>query len=293
VPLFNERLSENFTMSYKTILVHVDSDKRGKQRIDFAAGLALSWGAHLVGLHLATPPRLPGYAQALAGPDFIDTVHQRQREQIGELAAVFNQSMRRHGLVGSEWRADIGDPEQLAAIHARYADLVIVGQNDPDEDKASGVAAAFAELLTLSCGRPVLTVPYAGQFESSFDHVLVCWKPSREATRAVTDAIPFLSRAKKVSILSVNPHWSSQGHGEVPGADLALYLSRHKVNATVITHGAVKIDVGDHILSTAADLGVDLIVMGAFGQSRLREIVFGGVTALVSQSMTVPVLFSH
>jgi Universal stress protein family len=155
--------------------------------------------------------------------------------------------------------ADIGVPEQLAAIHARYADLVIVGQNDPDEDSASGVAAAFAELLTLSCGRPVLTVPYAGQFESSFDHVLACWKPSREATRAVTDAIPFLSRAKKVSILSVNSHWSSQGHGEVPGADL----------------------------------GVDLIVMGACGQSRLREIVFGGVTALVSQSMTVPVLFLH
>lgn len=280
-------------MSYKTILVHVDTDKRCKQRLDFAAGMALSWGAHLIGLHLATPARIPGYAQALAGNDFIQEVVRRQREQIDALGATFDQAMRRHGLVGSEWRWAIGDPEQQAALHARYADLVIVGQNDPEEDKASGVTTAFPELLTLSCARPVLTVPYAGTFAPTFEHILVCWKPSREATRAVTDAIPFLSRAKKVSILSVNPKTTAQGHGDIPGADLALYLSRHKVNATVISYSAVKIDIGEQILSTAADLGIDLIVMGAFGQARLREIVFGGVTALVSRSMTVPVLFSH
>lgn len=280
-------------MNYKTILVHVDTDKQSPRRLDFAAGLALSCGAHLVGLHLATPPRMPGYAQALAGQDFIDAVRQRQREQVAALGASFDQTMRRHGLVGSEWRFEVGDPEQLATIHARYADLIIVGQSDPDEEASTSVNRAFPELLVLGCGRPVLTIPYAGSFEPRFEHVLVCWKPSREATRAVTDAIPFLTRAKKVSILSINPKPTLEGHGEVPGADLALYLSRHKVNANVIAHEAVRIDVGDHLLSTAADLGVDMIVMGAFGQPRMREIVFGGVTALVSRSMTVPVLFSH
>jgi nucleotide-binding universal stress UspA family protein len=122
---------------------------------------------------------------------------------------------------------------------------------------------------------------------------MVCWKPSRESTRAVTDALPMLQRAEKVSVLSINPEPSPLGHGEVPGADLALYLARHKVKAEVVASSGVKIEPGDFILSRAADLNVDMLVMGAYGHARMRELVFGGVTRTIMQHMTVPALVSH
>ena len=155
------------------------------------------------------------------------------------------------------------------------------------------MAPAFPELVALSVGRPILILPYAGTFAPIPKRPLVCWKPSREATRAVTDALPFLQRAEKVSILAVNPRPGQDGHGEDPGADLALFLARHGVKAEVATQSGVKLDVGEFILSRAADLSADLLVMGAYAHPRLREVVFGGVTQTIMRHMTVPVLMSH
>ena len=169
-------------MAYKTILVHVDTDQRSSSRVDFAASLALHWGAHLVGMHIVAPPRVPSYVRGELGSDFLAVTRERQQAIIDVTAKSFDDAMRRHGLVGSEWRAPVGDLYEEATLQARYADLVIVGQANPDDESVS-VPANFAESLTLSCGRPVLAIPYAGSFEPNFGRVLVCWKPDSRGDR--------------------------------------------------------------------------------------------------------------
>jgi nucleotide-binding universal stress UspA family protein len=142
-------------------------------------------------------------------------------------------------------------------------------------------------------GRPVLVVPYVGELKDVAQNVMVCWSATREAARAVTDALPLLQRAQKVTVLSANPRGSAQGHGESPGSDIALYLARHGVRAEASRTAAQDVDVGNLILSCAFDAGAGLIVMGAYGHSRVREIVLGGTTRTVLSSMTGPVLLSH
>ncbi|MDE0409223.1 MAG: universal stress protein, partial [Alphaproteobacteria bacterium] len=148
--------------------------------------------------------------------------------------------------------------------------------------------------LTMSCGRPVLVVPNSGRFDRPGRHVLVCWNASREATRAVNDAMPLLQRAEKVVVLSVNPHRPSGGdHGEIPSANIALHLARHGVNAEAANTTADGISVADIVLSHVSDRGIDLIVAGAWGHSRMREWAFGGVTESLLRDVTVPALMSH
>ena len=279
-------------MAYKNILVHVDADQRSPARTDFAALLALGWGAHLTGLNVTVPTRLPNFVRAELGPDFLEISRKADLAMIDKRAAGFNDAMRRHGLVGCEWRSAAGDPQEVFALHARYADLVVLGQHDPD-DPTGSMPSTFPELVALTVGRPVLVVPFAGTFQPIPKRPMVCWKPSREATRAVTDALPFLQRAEQVTVMAVNPHPGADGHGEHPGADIALFLARHGVKAEVATQSGVKLDIGEFILSRAADLSADLLVMGAYAHPRLRELVFGGVTQTIMRHMTVPVLMSH
>jgi nucleotide-binding universal stress UspA family protein len=139
----------------------------------------------------------------------------------------------------------------------------------------------------------VLVMPHSGQLPSVGRNVLVAWNASNEATRAITDALPLLKRAKTVTVLVVNPSHGFAEHGQVPGADIALYLARHGVNAEVSCDENVEADIGEWLLSRAADLGSDLIVMGAYGHRRLREWALGGATRTLAGEMTVPVLMSH
>jgi len=166
---------------------------------------------------------------------------------------------------------------------------VVVGQTDPSD--GSGVLPDFPHQLVLTVGRPVLLVPYAGRFETLGRRILLAWNAGREATRATTDAIPFLRDAEEVNVVAVNP--AGRQHGEVPGADIGLYLARHGVRVKVSNVQATEIDVGNQLLSSAADLSSDLIVMGAYGHSRFAELVLGGVTRTMLESMTVPVLMTH
>jgi nucleotide-binding universal stress UspA family protein len=136
-------------------------------------------------------------------------------------------------------------------------------------------------------------VPYAGTFKTIGQRVLVAWNAGREATRAVNDALPLLEGAAKVTVLAINPHGGLRGHGEVPGADIALHLARHGVRAEASAIKSDDVEIGALLLSQAADLNADLIVMGAYGHSRLREVVLGGATREILRSMTVPVLLSH
>ena len=139
-------------------------------------------------------------------------------------------------------------------------------------------------------------VPYIGAGERLGTRVMVAWDGGREAARAVGDALPLLARAESVAVLVINP--SQDGHGEQPGADIALHLARHGITVEAqhleAQHlEAQDLSVGDALLSRLADQDIDLLVMGAYGHSRLRELVLGGVTRKIFQQMTVPVLMSH
>jgi nucleotide-binding universal stress UspA family protein len=138
----------------------------------------------------------------------------------------------------------------------------------------------------------VLLVPYAGRFPDAGKRVLVAWNASAEASRAIADALPLLARAESVNVI-VFETGKAGDHGEEPGADAALYLARHGVKATVSRYGSPDIDIGSQILSRAADMTADLIVMGAYGHSRMRELVLGGATRTILESMTAPVLMSR
>ncbi len=276
-------------MTYTSLLVHVDHDKRSPVRVELAARLAFSWNAHLTGLHVIPSLHVPGTARAELGQEFLDQQVKREGMRVEKIAAEFAETMRRHGLTSSDWRAVRGDVQDVIPVHARYADIVVVGQRDPDDDTGT-VRPDFPEVVAVTASRPVLIVPYAGSFTSVGKHILVCWDAGAPATRAVTAAMPLLEQAGKVTVITVNAKPSAFGHGAVPGADLALYLARHKVHAEVSAHQGIDIGVGEFLLSRAADLEVDLIVMGAYGHARMREMVFGGCTRTIMQNMTVPVV---
>jgi nucleotide-binding universal stress UspA family protein len=272
-------------MTYKTILVHLDEDPRRKERLALAAALAGRLDAHLVGLFALGSARIPSYALAEAGPVIRDIEERRRREAAAAAEAEFRQAERR-GNGRSEWRLSTEDAAAAVRLSARYADLAVLGQPQPGQ----ALARAFVEEVILSAGRPVLMVPYAGRFADAGRRVLVAWNAGREAARAVTDALPLLAAAQSVEVVA----FGAEGdHGAIPGADIALFLARHGVKATAARQSAPDVDIGSQILSRAADTDADLIVMGAYGHSRLRELALGGATRSVLDAMTVPVLMSH
>jgi len=276
-------------MSYKTILVHIDPGKRCAVRVAVAIRLAQQHDAHLVALHALAPFEPPGYVLAEMGSAILDAQKHAAAAEMAGAESVFTTQASAAGFSNIEWRSAIDDPVDAMTLHARYADLVVIGQTDASD--GSNTPADFPERLVLAAGRPILILPSAGSFPTIGKRVLIAWNPSREATRAVTDAIPLLQRADKVHVMAVNP--KAGEHGNVPGADIGLYLARHGVRVEVKTDHGAEIDVGNELLSRAADLDADLIVMGGYGHSRLKEWVLGGATRTILESMTAPILMSH
>ncbi len=291
-PFFREKGKH---MSYKTVLVHVGSDKHAGARIEFAARIAISEDAHLIGVaptgisHFIYQSRFVYDASGM-------TTHlgkhlDELRKDAKEALAVFETIARQSGVPSYESR-DIDDEAGAGiSLQARYADLAVIGQADVDQEP-SATLPDFPEFVVMNSGRPVLIVPYAGSHEALAKRVLIAWDTSTSATRAVTAAIPLLRRADNVDVVVFNADTRGDAHGEQPGADIGLYLARHGIKVNVARQ-KTKVDVGNALLSIATDLGSDMIVMGGYGHSRFREILLGGVTRTVLESMTVPVLMSH
>jgi nucleotide-binding universal stress UspA family protein len=275
---------------YKTILVHCDAGKTAPARLDLAFQIGAQSGAHVAVLYALTmePERHYDYTAM----QIVREAQQRVRAQMREAArGSYEESLRRSGYEKIEWRETEADALDAVALHARYADLVVIGQSN--EDWPSGVGKEFARDLPLAAGRPVLVVPYAFEKKPIGRRILIAWNASREAARAASDALPLLKRASHVQVVAFRPGAPGAAHGEEPGADIGLFLARHGVHVTVSRQDAPDLDVGSQLLSRAADLSADLIVMGAWGHSRLREFILGGVTRTLLESMTVPVLMSH
>ena len=276
-------------MGYKTILVHIDAGKRCATRVDAAVRLARQCDAHLVALHVVAPFEAPNYVLAEVGPAILETQKKATALEMARVQSEFTRQMSAAGMSNFEWRTAIDDPVDAMTLHARYADLVLIGQTDTSD--GTNIAADFPERLVLAAGRPVLILPSVGTFPVIGKRILVAWNTSREATRALTDSIPLLRLAQSVHVMAVNPR--SGEHGTMPGADIGLYLARHGVQVEVKSDQGAEIDVGNELLSRAADLDADLIVMGGYGHSRLKEWVLGGATRTILESMTAPVLMSH
>lgn len=278
-------------MPLKDILVIVDNSKACAARLDVAVQLAQDHDAHLIGLFVRSTPHVPQFVMTQLGPEVAEV----QKRWAAEAAEQAKTLFERHtqGL-RTEWRDVKGMLLDQCSLHAKYADLVVAGQFDTDGDMAEG-QGELLDRLVLDAGRPVLVVPYAGKFKKVGERVMVAWNATREATRAVNDALPLLQRAKEVDVVSVNPHGGHGrgGHGEMPSADICLHLARHDVKATAEHIEAHDMDVGSALLSRAVDESIDLLVMGAYGRSRLRELVLGGATRHLLRHMTVPVLMSH
>ena len=278
-------------MTYKTILVHCDAGPKASQRLTVAGELAKRYSAHLVGVYARPPLQAPIFFEGGMAMDGLFAAYEASADadQAAALEA-FQKAMKGHH-VSHEWRVTEGFIDTELAIQARYADLLVVGQTDPDAQTPT--PSDLPEAVVLSTGRPTLVVPHIGVRSPPGETIMLCWNASRESARAAADALPFLRAAQKVVVLVVDSRTSPSGHGAEPGADVAQWLARHGVKVVVQRDVAADSDVGAVILSRAADLGIDLIVMGVYGHSRVREMVLGGVSRTLLSSMTVPVLSAH
>ncbi len=274
-------------MAYKDILVHMDNTPLCRLRLQLAAKLAQEQDAHLIALNVRTKPVLPQYIVSQYGSQIERVRDSYNDEAAREARAAFDAIQTAHG-VTTEWRDVEGSLVDTVSLHARYADITIIGQTENDEGERP-----LADSLVMDVGRPLLIVPSASTIETLGQRIVCAWNGSREATRAIHDALPLLKRSERTHVIAINPTGGMAGHGAIPGADICLHLSRHGVNAVCEHIKSEDLNVGQMLLSRAADEYADLIVMGAYGRSRLREMVLGGATRHLLRHMTVPVLMSH
>jgi nucleotide-binding universal stress UspA family protein len=280
-------------MFYKTILIHIPSSRRAAAMLDVAIPVAQSQDAHLIGLNVV--PFVPNYYGdgMYVPPDVINEQRKLLLEDAAKIETIFSERVAAAGLK-FEWRTqETAYSSVFPAVmdDARCADLMIASQTGDDFFALLGEVPAE---LAMGAGRPVLLVPTAGTFASVGKRPLIAWDGTRESARAAFDALPFLKQAEAVHVLTIDPGEQLEDNPLSPGEGLALSLARHDVSVeanTSMTNG--EISVAEELLSRASDHGCDLLVMGCYGHSRLRETLFGGTTRAILKSMTVPVLLSH
>ena len=277
-------------MALKDILVYVDGGKRMPEQVEAAIYIAKEHDAHLTGIYVRHSFEIPPYIRAEISTKVVAAHDKVLKESVQKARQVFEETTKHAGLE-KDWRVFKGDTVEVLNQQARFFDLVLLGQHDPDDDDAPAVSG-MPDRVILGVGRPVLTIPYAGIFPTIGKRIMIAWDGSRLATRAVGDAMPFLEAAKKVMIMTVNPKNGGNSTDET-GVDICSHLISHGINAEPHNAYVDDIEVGAMLLSRAADKGVDMLVMGAYGHNRWRELVLGGVTRHILKHMTVPVLMTH
>ncbi|WP_426162289.1 universal stress protein [Pseudoduganella sp. R-34] len=278
-------------MSYRTIVVHADRAANAEARIALAAAIAAREEAHLVGAAMTGMPRSMLAGRSYEGSGVFLADYLRRAEERVQLALEqFKSQADRLGVQSFEARSSNDDEYAGLCMQARYADLVVLGQAPAADDNQDSLLPDLPDYVLLNCGRPVLLVPRTGRFPTIGKRVMVAWNGSVEAAKAVTAALPLLRGAEQVTLAVLGN--SADTLGESPGADIALYLARHGVNVEVLRRPEPA-DPGKAILSLAADFNVDLLVMGAYGHSRFREMMLGGATRTILATATLPVLMAH
>lgn len=280
-------------MSYKTIVAVLSAAEDAGKVTDHALALARRTGGHVVGIHAESPVVVTLIApMEYPDPSAVLDLQERARRQSREVEQAFRSRCERDD-ISYEWRLFTGTAGYASAgviDSARGADIVIAGQFDPDAD---GPAQEDIEDLLYESGRPVYLVSNAPAGPEPIDRVLLAWNGSKESARAAFDALPFLTAAKEVEIFTVDPPENSMQSREFCGAELAATLARHGIKTTVASRGSERHSVAETVNHRATEIGADLIVMGAYSHSRLRQRLFGGVTSAMMRHARVPVLMSR
>ena len=276
------------------LVVQCDAGAGNAGRVALAASLAQRHGAQLAGLHVIDLLAATAMSAAAAGDAAgVGILMERMRADALEAAvgveAAFRAAAGREGVAG-EWRLVEDAAPATVRLHARHADLVVLGQTEPDGPAGQD---AIIEHVLFGSGGPVLMVPAKGSFKTPGRRVLVAWNASREAVRAARDALPLLGGAELVRLVAVDPEPSEDGTGPSPAADFARHLARHGLPVDVAAVPSAGADAADVLLRAANEMGADLLVMGGYGRGPLREMILGGVTSSILHHMTLPVLMAH
>ena len=257
----------------------------------FAVSVAAELNAHLTGIAFRCEPIIPVMVDMYGIPAGIIESQRAEIERTAKDAVVkFDEAARRAVISGEARIVDApvdGAPGMLGSIARRF-DLSVIAQPQPGDPT---LGRLFIEAALFELGRPMLVVPYIQTAGLKLDRVLVGWDGSRSAARAIGDAMPFLVRAKAAEVVMVQGEPAKSD--ELPGADIAHHLARHGVKVEVERIPATEVDIASTILSHAADVSADFLVMGGYGHSRMREFMLGGATRGILSSMTIPTLMSH
>jgi nucleotide-binding universal stress UspA family protein len=276
---------------YRRISVHLDHGFDCKRRIEAALALAKRHKAELVGIYANAAPPQYYYGESVLMSRSLGIIKELQAQSRDAVETAFLEAAAEAD-VPAFMRAGTSSPSETVALLGRTTDLIVVSQENR-EDVEAAHEIEFVEQTLLTAGRPVLAIPSSGEFPVIGDRVLCCWDGSREAARALADAAPILRLASHMTVLSMNEGAASPKH-EAPFEDLATYCVAQGMPAPEHVRRDIKgVGVGSTILNAAADHSADLIVMGAYGHSKLRQWALGGATASILKSMTVPVMFSH
>ncbi|HMN76693.1 MAG TPA: universal stress protein [Burkholderiaceae bacterium] len=273
----------------QTIVLHLDGSANSATRTELAIAIAREHGSHLIGVAPTGEVAAPiEFGASLVDPGYLIATRQYLRKCAQLLCEAFDAQVAAAALGSHESRVvESGHAAGVLAL-ARAADLTVIGQLEPGA-AADRLERDLPEQVVLGCGRPVLVVPYAGRHRVPGRQVLAAWNDSRESAHAFTAALPLLRRAHGITVMTQREAPARP----LPTQDLAAWLRRHGVANVRFADEVAPIGVGDLLLSRAADLDADLIVMGAWGQSRLKEWALGGATRSLLQQMTVPVLMAH
>ncbi|MBV6488123.1 MAG: universal stress protein [Pseudorhodoplanes sp.] len=275
---------------YKDILLNLSVDSDKDPAADYALSVADAFEAHVSAVAYAYEQIIPGPVIGTIATDVIAADRAACMKAAQNAIAKFENAAK---LAGRSFDTRIcqATPSEAMrdfAFAARRADLTILGQPEPDEKVGPDL---ILEAALFQSGRPMLTVPYIQRGGLKLNRAICCWDGSATAARAIGDAVPLLKKAKSIDLIVVAT--SKIAPDDVAGADMGHHLARHGLNVTVKQLSSSNIEVADVILSYAADFEADLIVMGGYGHSRLREFILGGTTRDIIRTMTIPVLMSH
>ncbi len=272
----------------KDMLVNLSMGEK-HPAIDYAASLAQINEAHLAGIAFRFDPAMQTSAFGLFPPTLVEMAIEENEQAVQKATSDFQRAAELAGISFDSVTVPatlVGAGEAFGQTARRF-DLVVVGQPRPDVDSAEEL---LIEAALFDSGRPVVVVPYIHKGPAKLENMALCWDGSRAAARAMNDALPLMRRAKSIDIVLIR---HATERGEIEGADIAQHLARHGLPITLTEVPQGEVDVGNTILNYLADHAIDLMVMGGYGHSRLREQVFGGTTRTVLASMTTPTLMSH
>jgi nucleotide-binding universal stress UspA family protein len=280
-------------MSYKTFFVHLHDKRRAHRLLEAVMPLARQMDAHVSAMCVVPPyviiPALDGAGGAITVEDHRNSY----REDMAALKDLFESASKGQALRADWQEADAGFNTVPGAIieHGRTADLIVVSQKERGWSYSDMIEEP--ERIAIESGRPLLVIPNSGNAGLSVKRVTIAWNGRRESVRAVFDALPILKLANDVNVVVVDAETDREILGELPGADICTTLARHGIKCQITQGSARDSDMGKEILHQATAFGSNLLVMGCYGHSRLREFILGGASRGVLEAMTLPVLMSH